>query len=101
MQGKRRYSPTTVNVPGTAARFKGVSTSEITKTVPDVANQRQGDGDEFKRYKAQQQRDLAAAIETGAGEIKDVRSRPGRLLAPPFGLFLRAALLAHLKRTFR
>lgn len=36
-----------------------------------------------------------------AGEMKDVSSRPGRLLSPPFGLFLRAAMLAHLGRTFR
>jgi uncharacterized repeat protein (TIGR03803 family) len=37
------------------------------------------------------------AIEISAVEIKDVSSRPDRLLAPAF---LRAALLAHLKRTF-
>jgi hypothetical protein len=104
MQRNRQYFTTAVSFPG--ATFKGVSASEITRTVPSRANQRHGD--DLGRYKAQQQRDVPNAIKTGAMEtgaieisavgIKDVSSRPDRLLAPAF---LRAGLLAHLKRTFR
>ncbi len=109
MQRKRQYGATVVSFPGTAAKSpKVVSASEISTAVPSGAEQR--DGDDLRRYEAQRQRDVRSAIETGAieisaveiaVEIKDVGSRPGRLLAPPFGLFLRAALLAHLRRTFR
>jgi hypothetical protein len=103
MQRKRQYFTTAVRFPGAGDTFKVVSASEITTTVPSRANQRHGDGGDLGRYKAQQQRDVPGAIETGAIEIsavgiKDVSSRPDRLLAPAF---LRAALLAHLKRTFR
>jgi hypothetical protein len=101
MQDKRQYLPNAVSFPGTAATFKVVSASKITTIVPSVANQGHGDGDELRRYEAQQQRGVPGAIEISAGEMKDVSSRPGRLLTPPFGLFLRAALLAHLRRTFR
>lgn len=116
MHDKRQYFPTAVTFPGTAATFKVVSASEITTAVPSVANHRHGDGDDLRRYEAQQQRGVTCSIETGsvetgaietgaieisAGEIRDASARPGRLLAPPFGLFLRAALLAHLRRTFR
>jgi hypothetical protein len=116
MQDKRQYFPTAVSFPGTAATFKVVSASEITTTVPGVANQGHRDGDDLGQDEAQQQRGVPFSVETGsvetgavetdaieisAGEIKDVRARPGRLLAPSFGLFLRAALLAHLRRTFR
>lgn len=107
MPDKRQYSTTAVSPPRTAARFKDVSASEkITMIVPSVANRGHGQGDNLRRYEAQQQRGGASAIETGAGEIsageiKEGSSRTGRLLAPPFGLFLRAALLAHLRRRFR
>jgi hypothetical protein len=106
MQDTRQYFPPAVSFPGTAAMFKVVSAPEITTSAPGGANQRHGDGDDRRRYEAQQQRDIPGASETGAGEIssgeiRDVSSRPGRLLTPPFGLFLRAALLAHLERTFR
>src|ERR1035441_8421370 len=101
MQDKRQYLPNAVSFPGTAATFKVVSASEITTTVPRVANQGHGDGDDLTRYEAPQQRGVPCAVETGAieisaGEIKGVSSRTGRLLTPPFGLFLRADLLAHL-----
>jgi hypothetical protein len=101
MQDKRQYCTTVVSFPGTAATFKLGSASEITRTVPSVANQGHGDGDDLRRHEAQQQRGVPGAIEISAGETKDVSSRTGRLLAPPFGLFLRAGLLAHLRRTFR
>jgi hypothetical protein len=71
--------------------------------VPIVAKKGRstGDLDDFGRHEAQPRRGVPGAIEISAGETKDGSSRPGRLLAPPFGLFLRAALLAHLGRTFR
>src|SRR5271166_6401812 len=105
MQHKRQYGPTVVSFPGTAATSKIVSASQITATVPSVANQGHGDRDARRRYEAEQQRGVQSAIKAGvieisAGEIKEVSSGPGRLLAPPFGLFLRAGLLAHLRRTF-
>jgi hypothetical protein len=104
MQDKRQCYPTAVRFPGAATTFKVVSSSKITTSVPGVANQRYGNGDDLKRYKGRQQRGVPDSVQTGAiemsaVEIRDVTSR--RLLAPPFGLFLRAAMLAHLERTFR
>jgi hypothetical protein len=106
MYDKRHRFATAVSFPGAGARFKVVSTSEITTSAPNVANRGHGEGDDFGRCEAQQQRGVPFAVETGAIEISareigDVSARPGRLLTPPFGLFLRAALLAHLERTFR
>lgn len=106
MQDKRQYVPTAVSFPGTAATFKVASPSENIRTMPGVAMQGHDDGGNLRRYEAQQRRGVPSAVEIGpveesAGEIKGVSSRTGRLLAPPFGLFLRAALLAHLRRTFR
>jgi len=101
VQDKRQYFPTALSFPGTAATFKVVSASKITTSVPTMANQAHRDGDDLRRYEAQQQRGVPVAGEISAAEIRDVSSRPGRLLAPPFGIFLRAALLAHLRRTFR
>jgi len=69
--------------------------------VPGVANQGRRDPDALGRYAAQQQNGASGALETDHGEIGGVSPRGGRLLTPPFGLFLRAALLAHLERTFR
>ena len=110
MQDKMQYFPTAVSFPGTACRFQDLSPSEIT-VMPSVGNQGRDDGDSLRRCEAQQQSGgpsamKAGTLETGAaemsaGEIKDVSSRTGRLLSPPFGLFLRAALLAHLERTFQ
>jgi hypothetical protein len=103
MRYKRQYSPTAVSFNRAPGRFNA-SATEITTTSPRGVNQRQADADEFRRYQAQQQRDGSRAIETGAretGDIKDASSAPGRLLAPPFSTFLRAGLVAHLKRTFR
>ena len=106
MQHKRQYGPTVASFPGTAATSKIVSASRITATLPSGANQGHGGRDARRRYEAEQKRGVPGAIKAGAieiraGEIKKVSSGPGRLLAPPFGLFLRAALLAHLRRTFR
>jgi hypothetical protein len=98
MQRKNQYLPTAISIPGTAARFGVVSASEITTIRPSGTNQGRGDGDDLKRCEAQQQRYVPAAIERSAVESKDVNSRSGRLPAPAF---LRAALLAHLRRTFR
>jgi hypothetical protein len=98
MQRKNQYFPAVASFPGTAPAFKAVSASEITKTAPGGAKQRYGDGGDRRRYEAQQQRHVPGAIETSAVQIRDVSSRPGQLLAPAF---LRAALLAHLRRTFR
>jgi hypothetical protein len=97
---KGQYSTATVSFPGGAAMFKDVSASEITM-VPSMANQERRDRDALGRYKAQEQRGVSRALETDAGEIREVSPRLGRLLTPPFGLFLRAALLVHLERTFR
>ena len=106
MQRKRQYFPSAVRFPGYAATVKAFSTSEITTAVPRSAARGPGDGEDLRGYEARRQGGVSDSIETGAIEIsavetKDVSSRPGRLLAPPFGLFLRAALLAHLRRTFR
>lgn len=106
MQDTRQYFPTAVSSPGAAAACKAASAPEITTSVPSGANQRHGDGEGLRRYEAQQPRGVPFARETGvveirAREVRDVSSGPGRLLAPPFGIFLRAALLAHLRRTFR
>ena len=110
MQDKMQYFPTAVSFPGTACRFQDLFPSDII-IMPSVGNQGRDDGDSLRRYEAQQQRGRPSAGQTGAietravemsaGEIKDVSSRTGRLLSPPFGVFLRAALLAHLERTFR
>lgn len=102
MQHKGQYGATVVSFPGTAARFKVVAASEISTTLPSGAEQRHGD--DLRRYEAQHDvpsATEAAAIEASAVEIKDGSSRPGRLLTPSFNVFLRASLLAHLRRTFR
>jgi hypothetical protein len=101
MRDKRRYVPACVRFPETAATFKVVSASKVATIVPSAANQGHGDGDDLRRHEPRPQCDVPSAIEMSARETKDVSARPGRLLAPPFGLFLRAALLAHLERTFR
>ena len=108
MRDNRQYFASAVSFPGTAARFKVVSAPENIRTLPSTAKQGHAEGDDRRRYEAQQRRGVPVAIETRAtgtgaiaGENKAISSRPGRLLAPPFGIFLRAALLAHLRRTFR
>jgi len=107
MQSKTQYFPSSVvGTPGTAANFELVSTPEITTPVPRKANQRHRDAYGFRRYQAPPPRDTSSSIETGAlemsaVEIKDASSRPDRMLATPFRSFIRAALLAHLERTFR
>jgi hypothetical protein len=101
MQDTRQCFPTAVSFPEAAAKFKVISAFESSMIVPSVANQEHRDRDALGRYKAQQQRSAVGAREVDTGEIREACPRPGRLLTPPFGLFLRAALLAHLERTFR
>lgn len=103
MHDKMQYFPTAVSLPGTACRFRDISSSEIT-IMPSVGNLGIDGGDGLSSYGPYAKETDAIetiAVEKSAGEIKDVGARPGRLLSPPFGLFLRAALLAHLERTYR
>jgi hypothetical protein len=100
VQRKSQYLSTAVNIPGTSARFRIVSSSEITTTVPSSGSSRDGDGDDLS-YEAQQDCDVPAAMEISGAEMKDPGSRPGPRLVPSFNLLLRADLLAHLRRTFR
>jgi hypothetical protein len=97
---KRQYATAPVSFPCSASRFKDVSASEIAM-VSSVATRGHGDVEAIRSYEAQGQCGVAGAVEISSGEIREVSRRPGRLLTPPFGLFLRAALLAHLERTFR
>lgn len=106
MRRKRQCFPAAVSFPETTDTTGSASFSEIATLAPSGANQRHRDGDDLGRRKAQPLPGASGSEEAGAMEksglgIKEVSSRSGRMLATPFSSFMRAALLAHLKRTFR
>lgn len=106
MRRKRQCFPAAVSFPGTPDTTGSASLSEIATLALSGPNQRHRDGDDLGRRKARLQRGApgsveAGAMEKGAAGINDVSARSGRMPATPFSSFMRAALLAHLKRTFR